>query len=201
MFIVIEGIDGSGKTTQIARLAKRIKATGRSVVTLAEPTREGAGAEIRDRAVNGPPMTAHEELDLFLDDRRRNVGENIRPALATGHVVLQDRYYFSTAAYQTTRPELGMTVEQVLDLHAGWAPVPDVVVLLDMDVDQAAQRIQGRGAITSFENIERQRTVRENFFYLAAIDDGEVFRLIPAIQDEAVVEHEVWLAVQGLFGK
>lgn len=197
MFTVFEGIDGSGKTIQLARLAKRLEGMGKRVVTLAEPTRQGHGAEIRRRAVHGPPMSALQELDLFIADRRWNVEENIRPALASGHIVLQDRYYFSTAAYQPTRSELGMTPEQVLDLHAGWAPRPDLVILLDVDVDVSAQRIKNRGVITAFEQIERQRTVRKNFFHLAAIDDA--FRLIPAFQDEDAVEREIWVQVRDFF--
>ena len=194
MFLVFEGIDGSGKSSQLRRLAGRIEALGRTVCRLVEPTDGPHGAEIRRRAAGeGAPMSAREELDLFVADRRENVAGNIQPALARGEVVLQDRYFYSTAAYQAALPELGLTSGDVIAMHEGWAARPDRVLLLDLAVDVGLARVQRRGARDAFENVERQEHVRSSFLALAAAD--ERFTVVDASQDPDAVADAVWAAV------
>lgn len=166
---MLEGIDGAGKSTQLARLAERIAASGRRVVRLVEPTDGPRGRQIRERARHGPPLAPREELELFLADRRENVRDNVLPALERGEVVVQDRYYLSTAAYQAARPELGLTPEDVLRLHE-WAPVPDLVLLLDLPVDEGLGRVGRRGAEDAFEDAALLARVRTHFLALAAHD-------------------------------
>lgn len=196
LFLVFEGVDGAGKSTQIDRLAERIEELGRRVVRLAEPTHGPEGQEIRRRAREGPPLGAQEELELFLADRRRNVYESIRPALDRGDVVLQDRYFYSTAAYQTARTELGLTPRQVIELHAEWAPRPDLVLLLDLPVERGLERVSGRGAGDAFEQRPLQEQVRKSFLTLA--EEEPNFRRIDGEPDPDLVEVEVWMAVAPL---
>lgn len=195
LFVVFEGPDGAGKSTQLARLAERIEARGRRVVRLLEPTHGPVGAEIRRRAREGPPFGPREELELFLRDRRENVDRNVRPALARGDVVLQDRYFFSTAAYQAARPALGLTPGDVVALH-DWAPRPDRVVLLDVPVDRGLARVARRGPGDAFEERTLQEAVRRNFLALAGSDP--TISVVDAARPEAEVEADVWAAVASL---
>jgi len=196
LFLVFEGIDGAGKSTQVETLAARLEGLGRVVRRLVEPTDGPAGREIRQRARHGPPLGAQEELDLFLTDRRTNVERNVLPALERGEVVIQDRYYFSTAAYQPTRAELGLTPADVVALHREWAPLPDAVLWLDLPVEAGLARVERRGAGDAFEREDRQRAVRENFQALAA--DTPCFVAIDAAQPAAGVAAAVWAAVEPL---
>lgn len=100
LLIAFEGIDGTGKTTQIELLAEILRQRGLSVVATREPTDGQYGRKIRELYKNRKSVTPEEELALFLDDRREHVAQVIAPALASGKVVLTDRYYYSTAAYQ-----------------------------------------------------------------------------------------------------
>src|SRR5687767_11083693 len=102
LFIVIEGIDGTGKSTQAKRLGEWFLAQGREVVLSREPTDGPWGKKLRDSAATGR-LSPQDELQYFLNDRREHVEEKIQPALAGGKVVILDRYYFSTMAYQGAR--------------------------------------------------------------------------------------------------
>lgn len=195
LFIVLEGIDGAGKSSQVDRLIARLEAAGRRVVRLVEPTAGPHGREIRERARTGPPMTPREELDLFLADRRENVARNILPAIERGEVVVQDRYYYSTAAYQAARPALGLTPDDVLALHA-WAPVPDLVLLLDLPVEVGLGRVGRRGAGDAFETADLQARVRANFLALA--ERLANFVTLDATAAPEAVAEAAWAAVAPL---
>lgn len=199
LFLVFEGIDGAGKSTQVSALSARLEALGRVVRRLVEPTDGPLGREIRQRARHGPPMSAQEELDLFLADRRANVAENVRPALARGEVVIQDRYYFSTAAYQAARSELGLSPAEVVALHREWAPLPDAVLWLDLPVEAGLARVERRGVGDAFEREDRQRAVRANFQGLAS--ETPCFVAIDAAQPAEAVADAVWSAVEPLLTK
>jgi len=97
---VIEGIDGAGKSTQVRLLLRKLRARGIDAVSFREPTRGRWGREIRVKAKQAGSLTPERELELFLRDRQENVAKRIRPALERGRVILMDRYYFSTVAYQ-----------------------------------------------------------------------------------------------------
>lgn len=178
LYIVFEGIDGAGKSSQIARLTERLVARGETPVRTFEPTRGPHGSEIRRRAAEGPPMTAAEELALFVADRRDHVRDVVAPALARGDVLLQDRSFYSTAAYQSARgagAESAPSIAEVLAANA-FAPRPDLVVLLDLPAAEALRRVTGRGPADAFEDLDRLRAVREAFLSLA----DERFRVFDA---------------------
>jgi dTMP kinase len=189
--VVFEGIDGAGKTTQASRLVERLTREGYAVRRLVEPTNGPIGTEIRKRATEGPPMAPEEELDLFLRDRRENVEKNLRPALARNEVVVQDRSFLSTVAYQGARAELGKTREQLLKLHEG-IPKPDVIVLLDLDVDSGLARVSSRGKRDAFEDRVYLGRVLENFRALTGAVGGTNVRTIDAARSAEAVERDVW---------
>jgi len=159
LFIVIEGIDGTGKSTQAKRLAEWFRSEGREVVLSREPTDGPWGKKLRESASTGR-LAPDEELEYFLNDRRQHVEEVISPALAQGKVVILDRYYFSTMAYQGAR---GFDPLKIRRKNEAFAPVPHLLLLLDLDVDDALERIGVRGdTANEFEkrgNLERCREI------------------------------------------
>ena len=163
LFIVIEGIDGTGKSTQAKRLGDWFTAQGREVVLSREPTTGPWGRRIRETFLTGR-LTPDEELACFLNDRRQHVEELIGPSLAAGKVVILDRYYFSTMAYQGAR---GFDPADIRRQNEAFAPVPDVLVILDLDVDSALERIGARGdTANEFEKRENLERCREIFLSL-----------------------------------
>lgn len=136
--IAFEGIDGTGKTTQIALLAAELRSRGHEVVASREPTNGIYGQRIRALYSNRGAVGPAEELALFVADRRQHVEELIAPALAAGKVVLTDRYYLSTAAYQGA---LGNDPEEIMRINEEFAPRPDLVLLLEVPVGQGLSRI------------------------------------------------------------
>jgi dTMP kinase len=150
--IAFEGIDGCGKSTQLERLAARLGALGCDVVTTREPTEFPSGQRIREMARSGVPLAAEQELRWFVEDRRVHVAEVIAPALRAGQIVLTDRYFLSTVAYQGAR---GLDHEQILADSEAEFPIPDLVVLLEIDPQKALERVHARGS--EFEGVFEQR--------------------------------------------
>jgi dTMP kinase len=141
--LVFEGLDGTGKTTQRARLAARLRARGLDVLETAEPYDGGTwGPRIRAMARSGEALAPEEELRWFQEQRREHVRERIAPALAAGRVVLCDRYFLSTAAYQGAR---GLDAEAILAESEREFPVPDLVLVLEIDPAEALARVAARG--------------------------------------------------------
>lgn len=168
LFIVLEGIDGTGKSTQARRLGEWFESQGREVVLSREPTDGPWGKKLRESASTGR-LSAEDELQYFLNDRRQHVEEKIAPALAAGKVVILDRYYFSTMAYQGSR---GFDPVEIRRRNEEFAPVPDLLLILDLDVTTAHQRIGHRGDSTNeFEKKESLERCREIFLTLK----GEAF--------------------------
>ncbi len=153
LFLTFEGLDGSGKTTQMRRLAARLRAEGAEVVELAEPGTTGIGKKIR--AILLDP--AHETLSpvaemlLYFAARAQTVDEVLRPALERGATVLSDRWTDSTRAYQGYGRELGLEWIDELDRIACRGIEPDLTVLVEIDVDgglgRARARNTGEGAV------------------------------------------------------
>jgi dTMP kinase len=139
-FLALEGIDGSGKTTQARLLAVSLLQQGREVVLTREPSDGEAGQKLR-RYLQGPGrnLSPREELDLFLADRREHVERVIKPGLAAGRIVISDRYYYSTMAYQGA---LGLDPGEILAANEAFAPQPDLVFLLILPVSQALARLR-----------------------------------------------------------
>jgi len=141
--IAFEGLDGSGKTTQLDRLAARLRAAGCEVVATREPSDYPSGRRIREMARSGTLLEPEEELRWFVEDRRTHVEKVIQPAMRAGKVVLTDRYYLSTVAYQGAR---GLDFEQILAASEEEFPIPDLVLLLEIDPQLAYERVHARGA-------------------------------------------------------
>ena len=143
MLIVFEGIDGSGKTTQVRLLAEELRGRGLPVVETREPTDGVYGRKIRELFNNRKAVSREEELALFMDDRREHVETLISPALESGKIVVTDRYYFSTAAYQGAE---GLDPEEIIAQNELFAPVPDLVILVVITPDVGTDRVRyGRG--------------------------------------------------------
>ncbi len=160
-FVVFEGIDGSGKTTQLKMLAGKLRSLGRSVKTLKEPTNGYWGKKIRSLCANTKPLTKEEELQLFIRDRRWNVTKNILPSLNSGKIVLQDRYYYSTACYQSRNDK---EFQAIIAENRLFAPEPDIVFILLIDIETALQRILFRQNRQSyFEKKDFLITVQERY--------------------------------------
>ncbi len=148
--IVFEGIDGTGKSTQIELLARYLRACGKDVVTGFEPTRGPWGMKVRQAAMAGERLSIEEEIACLLQDRREHVRDLIEPSLAAGKWVLLDRYYLSMMAYQGAT---GANVELIREWNEEFATVPDVAIWLDIPIDMALERMNARGnGQDAFEN-------------------------------------------------
>lgn len=172
--VVIEGIDGTGKSTLCRALAALLRSRGLDVVESREPTDGPYGRRIRELARLGRDgVSLEEELNLFVQDRKQHIDEVILPQLRAGRTVLLDRYYFSTMAYQGAR---GADPAEILRLHREFAPEPDLLVILELDVDEALHRVRiARGsAPDAFEGEAYLRRVAELF---AAIEHPRLMRL------------------------
>jgi dTMP kinase len=138
--IDFEGIDGSGKTTQAEMSLDHLSSQGIPAKLFREPTNGRYGIVIRDILSGRIPKRSPEEvLDLFIKDREENVTMNIQPALKKKEVVLLDRYYYSTMAYQGA---LGIDVEKIRTKNESFAPKPDRVLIFLVSVEKALSRIR-----------------------------------------------------------
>ncbi len=192
--IVVEGIDGAGKSTQVRRLAEALTAAGRKVVTSREPTDGPWGRKLRASA-ESTRMSLADELHAFIEDRKQHVAEVIRPALVAGSVVLLDRYYFSTMAYQGAR---GADIAEIRRANEAIAPRPDLVLLVDFDPQVALTRIrESRGDVPNeFEQLDQLRAIRKIFLDTAAAD--RAFRIIDGSGTADEVFARLWTAVDTL---
>lgn len=140
MFVSLEGIDGSGKSTQARLLAERLRASGREVVLTREPGGTPLGESIRDLLLHAGEVAPWAEAALFAAARAQHVAEVIRPALDRGAVVVCDRYLDSSVAYQGGARGLGVDDVLELNLAAVDGLLPDVTLLLLIDPAVAAAR-------------------------------------------------------------
>lgn len=185
IFAVFEGIDGGGKTTQIRMLARELRRRGEEPVLSREPTSGPWGRKLRESAATGR-MSLEEELDAFVRDRAEHVRDLILPSLDAGKIVILDRYFYSTLAYQGAR---GADVDSVRRLMEERFPLPDIVYLLDLTPEQAVQRIsESRGdRPNEFERLDSLRKAREIFL---SLEDARILR-IDAFRDPAAVHADV----------
>ncbi|KMP12323.1 thymidylate kinase [Candidatus Nitromaritima sp. SCGC AAA799-C22] len=151
--IVFEGIDGTGKSTQCRLMETRLEERGVPVVRLREPTDGVWGQKIRTVLVEGRDgVTPEEELSWFIEDRREDVEKNILPAIKERKVILLDRYYYSTAAYQGA---LGLDPEGIRRDNEAFAPVPDRTYIFIAPPELCLKRIEkSREGHSSFEKQE-----------------------------------------------
>jgi dTMP kinase len=167
MFVTFEGLDGSGKTTQLELLRARLEADGREVVTVREPGGTEIGEALRRVVLEGPDMEPWPEAAVFAAARAQLVAEIVRPALARGADVLCDRYVDSSLAYQGIARGLGF--ESVLDLNmeAVGGLMPDRTFLLEVDPQAAAARVGDRPDRIERESAEFRARVAAAYRELA----------------------------------
>lgn len=184
--IVFEGLDGSGKSTQIGRLARRLQAAGHRVVETREPYDCAAGRRIRAMARSGEPVPAEQELAWFLEQRTEHVREVIVPALEQGALVLCDRYFLSTVAYQGAR---GLDPQQLLAESERDFPVPDLVVVLEIEPDQGLRRVEQRGEPS--EPVFEERAFQERVGAIFASLDRDYLARVDGARGPDEVEEAV----------
>ncbi len=203
VFITLEGADGCGKSTQAARLAASIEALGREVVRLREPGGTSISEKIRSLVLDpaNAQMTPECELLLFEASRAQLVREVIEPALCRGAVVVCDRYYDSTFAYQAAGRSLGEDVIRRANALGSCGVDPDRTVVLDMETADALARATREGADRmEAEGVAFQRRVREGYLRLAAEEPARV-RTVEAAGTPDEVAARVFLQVEDLLGK
>ncbi|MCH5186580.1 MAG: dTMP kinase [Oscillospiraceae bacterium] len=199
-FIVFEGIDGSGKTTQAEILCERLKKCGISAETTREPTDGEIGKLIRRALTREITFSEQTMSMLFAADRTEHIlgTDGILEKVNSGISVVSDRYYFSSYAYNS----VGVPLERVVELNGLNRELmqPDITVFIDVSVDEAMRRIsKSRAGTELYEKKERLTIVRENFFDVFK-RMGENVAIIPANSDIDKVAECVWESVRGILG-
>jgi len=194
VLIAFEGIDGTGKSTQcriFSELLNKKKITNK---IFAEPTKGKWGMKIRQLLTEGrKEISPEEELEWFVNDRREDVENNIQPALNAGKVVLMDRYYFSTAAYQGA---LGFNPEQIKIDNEKFAPKPDRVLIFHNPPEKSLERIESsRDGKSAFEKTDYLIDVQNIFKSFT----GSKIRFISSEGSLKEVHKQVLIEVQDLF--
>jgi dTMP kinase len=192
VFVVLEGGDGSGKSTQVPLLAARLRDAGREVAVTREPGGTGLGAQIRALVLGGGAVDPTTEALLIAADRAEHVAAVVRPALDRGAVVVSDRHVPSSLAYQGVARGLG--VDEVARLSA-WATQglePDVVIVLDVPAGEAARRRAGPQDRMEREPDEFRAVVNQAYRDLAPRFG---WTLIDGTAPVDVVADEIWKAV------
>ena len=206
LFIVLEGIDGAGTTTQARLLAEWLEEQGHSVVLTAEPTSRAVGAVIRQvlqgklTDAAGQPVHVNETTMAFLfaADRADHLQGIVLPALDAGKVVVSDRHYLSSVAYQS----IGVEMSWVEGLNARFRR-PDLTILLDIDPEVSLRRKHAQGQPAErYEKAQALRRVRENYLTAAehARAAGERIEILDGAQPPDAVHAAITALVEPLLG-
>ncbi|TGN10080.1 dTMP kinase [Leptospira ilyithenensis] len=171
-FFVFEGIDGSGKTTLSKLVAENLKAQNRDVIWHREPTDGLHGKKIRSFLSGRISLTIKEQLELFILDRTESVSQIISPNIEKGAIIVQDRYYYSTAAYQAGKE---ISAEEIIALNEKENfPKPKQVFFLDITPEEARERRKNRGGSEeAFDDDHSQNRIYEN--YMKILPAGTIF--------------------------
>ena len=188
MLINLEGIDGCGKSTQTILLQKKLEELGEKTVVLKEPTNGPHGQKLWDVLHGKRKATNEEILEFFILDRKQHVNEKIQPALDDGTIVLMDRYYYSSMAYQVAG---GLDVEYIRNKH-DFAPNPDIVLIFDLPVSTALERVRGHSEADEFEKEEHLEKVREAYLNL---ESDPLVRIVDSVRTPEEIFEEVWKLV------
>ncbi|WP_392507999.1 dTMP kinase [Naumannella halotolerans] len=201
LFVVFEGGDGVGKSTQQRLLAERLTEAGIAQLTTRQPGGTPAGATIRSILLDPATgdLAPKAEALLYAADKAQHVHEVVRPALARGEVVVCDRYVDSLLAYQGAGRVLSSSeVAEISD----WATdglLPDLTVLLDLDPVRGVADIVAKDRIEAAGADFHQR-VREGFLSLAGADPGR-YLVLPARDDRSAIAEVVWRRVRELLSE
>ena len=200
--ISFEGSEGSGKTSQIARLAWRLQKMRRDVITVREPGGTEIGEQIRNIIVHnsrGDEMCPETELLLFAASRAQLVREVIVPALMRGAIVLSDRYLDSSTVYQGIGRNLAADPVNQINRFAVGNVMPDLTVVIDVPTKVGLARIRQRASDLpdrmERENIDFYNKIREGYLLLAKGLPGR-FVVVDGERDEAATEKKIWEAVR-----
>jgi len=188
VLVNLEGIDGCGKSTQSKLLLEKLEGEGEKVIILKEPTKRPHGQKLWDVLHGKRKATNEEILELFVLDRIQHVEEKIQPALDDGTVILMDRYYYSSMAYQVAG---GIDVEEIREKHV-FAPKPDVVLIFDLPVSIALERVKGHSDADEFEKEEHLEKVREAYLDL---ENDPLVRIVDATGTPEEIFGNVWRLV------
>ena len=188
VLVNLEGIDGCGKSTQSKLLLEKLEGEGEKVIILKEPTKRPHGQKLWDMLHGKRKATNEEILELFVLDRKQHVKEKIQPALDSGAVVLMDRYYYSSMAYQVAG---GIDIEEIREKHA-FAPKPDIVLIFDLPVSIALERVKGHSDADEFEKEEHLEKVRVAYLDL---ENDPLVRIVDATRTPEGIFEDVWRLV------
>ena len=188
MLINLEGIDGCGKSTQTKLLQKKLEELGENTVILKEPTNGPHGQKLWDVLHGKRKATNEEILEFFILDRKQHVNEKVQPALDDSTIVLMDRYYYSSMAYQVAG---GLDVEYIRNKH-NFAPDPDIVLIFDLPVSTALERVRGHSEADEFEKEEHLEKVREAYLNL---ESDPIVRIVDSTRTPEEIFEEVWRLV------
>lgn len=201
LFISFEGIDGVGKSTQADLLEKYLVGLGKTVVRTLEPGGTEVGVEIRKILLHHRgELAPRAEAALFAADRAHHVATKIRPALERGEIVITDRYFDSSVAYQGAGRELSTEEVRNLSLWAVGGLLPDLTVLLDLPADIARSRRNKTGTEPDrleSEKIEFFERARMAYLSLAA-NEPERFLVVDAASDVEQMQEIIRTRVSGL---
>ena len=179
LFITFEGIDGCGKSTQCERLKEYLKANGRDFIFVREPGGTEIGERIREILLDkkNSKMTPRTELLLFEAARAQITEEVIRPALEEGKIVLCDRFFDSSSAYQGCARGMGMDFVAGLNMAATGGLKPDITFFFDISAEEALARRGKRGEASDrieLAGLKFQEDVRKGYLELAKDSDGRI---------------------------
>jgi dTMP kinase len=203
IFITFEGMDGSGKTTQMHRLADRLRSQGRTVLETAEPGGPPIAQKIRRILLDSAnqELSPTTEILLYFASRAQNVDEWIGPALARGEIVLSDRFTDSSLVYQGVGRGLGLNAVSELERIACRGLKPDLTILVDVDAEASLARAWARNEAQPHcetrmddQSIEFHRKVYQAYHALAAAEPGRV-KLVDGRTGMDEIEREVWKIV------
>ena len=188
MLIDLEGIDGCGKSTQCKLLKEKLESIGKNVLILKEPTNEPHGQKLWDVLHGKRKATNEEILEFFILDRKQHVEEKIQPALDQGTVVIMDRYYYSSMAYQVAG---GLDVDYIRNKHH-FAPTPNIVLIFDLPVSTALERVRGHSEADEFEKEEHLEKVREAYLNLK---EDPIVTIFDATESPGNIFGKVWKSI------
>jgi dTMP kinase len=193
--VVVEGIDGTGKTTLARNIYLRLEDKGFTAIFTFEPTDGPWGKKLRRSFSSPGRLTPDEELEFFLKDRKEHVERIIRPCLEHEKIVVCDRYYFSTMAYQGAR---GLDPEAIRKTNETFAPMPDLVFILELDPETAIKRIrESRGEVPdNFEQLAYLKKVADIF---KSLSDPFVARIDATLPPEELLDL-AWDRMSDLLG-
>src|SRR3954452_20231421 len=203
LFITFEGMDGSGKSTQMRRLATRLRDLGRTVIETVEPGGPPIAMKIRRILLDSAnqELSSAAELLLYFASRAQNVDQVIRPALERGEIVLSDRFTDSSLVYQGHGRALGADAVAALDRIACRGLKPDLTILVDVDAEASLARARARNEAEPHcetrmddQSLDFHREVHRAYHALAAAE-RELVKVVDGRAGIDAIEREIWTIV------